>query len=73
MLDTCWLLFLHSAFQLIPSHLNCVEVGVIVEAIKVGVIVEARSSDAALHHSPSWSNSPYTAWRCVGLLSSTHA
>ena len=29
------------------------------------VIVEARSSDAALHHSPSWSNSPYTAWRCV--------
>ena len=28
------------------------------------VIVEARSSDAALHHSP-WSNSPYTAWRCV--------
>ena len=35
------------------------------------VIVEARSSDAALshHHSPSWSNSPYTAWRCVGSLS----
>ncbi|CDQ77004.1 unnamed protein product [Oncorhynchus mykiss] len=28
------------------------------------VIVEARSSDSALHHSP-WSNSPYTAWRCV--------
>ena len=28
-------------------------------------IVEARSSDAALNHSPSWSNSPYTAWRCV--------
>jgi hypothetical protein len=27
------------------------------------VIVEIRSSDAALHHSPSWSNSPYTAWR----------
>jgi hypothetical protein len=27
--------------------------------------VEVRSSDAALHHSPSWSNSPYTAWRCV--------
>ena len=33
------------------------------------VIVEARSSDAALHHSPSWSNSPYIAWRCVGSLS----
>ena len=33
------------------------------------VIVEARSSDAALHHSPLWSNSPYTAWRCVGSLS----
>ena len=28
------------------------------------VIVEARSSDAALNHSP-WSNKPYTAWRCV--------
>ena len=33
------------------------------------VTVEARSSDAALHHSPSWSNSPYPAWRCVGSLS----
>ena len=32
-------------------------------------IVEARSSQAALNHSPSWSNSPYTAWRCVGSLS----
>ena len=30
--------------------------------------MEARSSDAALHHSPSWSNSPYTAWRCVGVF-----
>uniref|UniRef100_A0A8C7MFW1 Myosin IG n=1 Tax=Oncorhynchus kisutch TaxID=8019 RepID=A0A8C7MFW1_ONCKI len=29
----------------------------------------AMSSDAVLHHSPSWSNSPYTAWRCVGSLS----
>ena len=27
MLNTCWLLFLHSAFQLIPIHLNWVEVG----------------------------------------------
>ena len=54
MLSTCWLLFLHSAVRLISKHLNWVE-----------VIVEARSSDAALHHSPSWSNSPYTAWRCV--------
>ena len=26
------------------------------------VTVEAS---ATLHHSPSWSNSPYTAWRCV--------
>jgi hypothetical protein len=33
------------------------------------VIVEARSSETALHHSPSWSNSLYTAWRCVGSLS----
>ena len=32
------------------------------------VIVDARSSDAALHHSPSLSNSLYTAWRCVGVL-----
>ena len=29
------------------------------------VTVAARSSGAALHHSPSWSNSPDTAWRCV--------
>ena len=35
----------------------------------VRVMVEARSSDAVLHHSPSWSNSPYTTWRCVGSLS----
>uniref|UniRef100_A0A674DTJ4 Ras association domain family member 8b n=1 Tax=Salmo trutta TaxID=8032 RepID=A0A674DTJ4_SALTR len=27
MLSTCWLLFLHSAVQLIPNHLNWVEVG----------------------------------------------
>ena len=32
------------------------------------VIVEARSFDAALHHS-YWSSSPYTAWRCVWSLS----
>jgi hypothetical protein len=55
MLSTCWLLFLYSAVQLIPNHLNWV--------------VEARSPDAKLHHAPSWSNSPYTAWRCVGSLS----
>ena len=41
MLCTCWLLFLHSAVQLLPIHLNC------------QVIVEAKSSDAAHHHSPS--------------------
>ena len=27
MLSTCWLLFLHSAVQLNPNHLNWVEVG----------------------------------------------
>ena len=27
MLSTCWLLFLNSAVQLIPNHLNLVEVG----------------------------------------------
>ena len=32
------------------------------------VIVEARSSDAALHHSPSCSNIPYTAWRSVNTF-----
>jgi hypothetical protein len=32
--------------------------------------VETKSSDAALHHSPSWWNSLYTAWMCVG--SSVH-
>ena len=26
MLSTCWLLFIHSAVQLIPNHLNWVEV-----------------------------------------------
>ena len=29
MLSTCWLLFLHSAVQLIANHLNLVEVGVL--------------------------------------------
>jgi hypothetical protein len=28
MLSTCWLLFLQSAVQLIPNHLNWIEVGV---------------------------------------------
>ena len=59
MLSTCWLLYLRSAVWLIRNHLNLVEVRG----------MEARSSDAALHHSPSWSNSPYTAWKCVGPLS----
>ena len=27
MLSTCWLLFLHSAVQLFPNHLNWVDVG----------------------------------------------
>jgi hypothetical protein len=27
MLTTCWLLFVHSAVQLIPNHLNLVQVG----------------------------------------------
>ena len=27
MLSTCWLILLHSAVQLIPNHLNLVEVG----------------------------------------------
>ena len=49
MLST-WLIFLHALIQLIPNHLNWVE---------VLVIVETRSSDAALHHSP------YTACMCV--------
>ncbi|KAK6301202.1 hypothetical protein J4Q44_G00293000 [Coregonus suidteri] len=44
MLSTCWLCFLHSAVQLIPNHLN---------RGSGRVIVEARSSDAALHHSTS--------------------
>ena len=29
------------------------------------VTVEAKSSDAALHHSPCWLYSPYTDWRWV--------
>ena len=42
-----------------PTHPNWFEVG----------RMTVRSSDAALHHSSSWSNSPYTAWRCGGSLS----
>ena len=42
-----------------PTHPKPSQMG------KHWVIVEARSSDAAPHHSPSLSNSPYTAWRCV--------
>ena len=32
------------------------------------VILEASPSDTALHHSPSWSDSHYKAWRCVLVL-----
>ena len=62
MLSTCWLLFLHSAIKLIPNHLNWVEIGWLWRP-------GPCSTDAALHHTHSWSNSPYTAWRCVGSLS----
>lgn len=44
-----WLLFLHSLVHLGTDH----------------VIVEARSSDAALHHPPSWTNSSYITYSCV--------
>ena len=33
------------------------------------MIVEARSSDAALHHSPSWSNSPFTGLMFIPCVS----
>jgi hypothetical protein len=56
-LSTCWLLFFHSAVLLIPNHTNSVEVGWL------------WRPDHLMQHSPSWSNSPYTAWRCVGSLS----
>ena len=52
MLSACWLLFLHSAG---PTHAKPSQLG------WGRVIVEARSSDAAPHHSLSWSNNPYTA------------
>ena len=54
-LSTCWLLFLHSG----PTHSKPSQLGWGRE------IVEARSSDAALHHAPSWSSITYKAWRCV--------
>ena len=55
-----WLLFLHSAVQLIPSQ----------SQFGLGqMIVAARSSDTALHHSPSWSNSHYILEVCLGSLS----
>jgi hypothetical protein len=53
MLSTCWLLLLCGPTHPKPSQLHY-----------GWVIVEARSSDAALHHSP-WSINPYTAWWCV--------
>ena len=56
MLSTCWLLFHHSVVQLIPNHLNWVEVRWL---WRPGHLMHA------LHHSPSWSNSLYTVWRCV--------
>lgn len=53
--STCWLPYQQAAansFQTIPVDLG-------------QVIAEARSSDAELHHTASWSNSPYSAWMCV--------
>ena len=55
MLSTCRQLFLPSVVQLIPNHLNWVEVGWL---WKPGHLMQH-------HHSPSWSKSPYTAWMCV--------
>jgi hypothetical protein len=56
MLSTRWLLFLHSAVQLIPNHLNWVEVRWL---WRPGHLMQHQ-------HSPSWSNSPYTA--CKGFI-----
>jgi hypothetical protein len=53
--------FMRNAF---PKILEFSHVEYLLAAFRV--IVEACSSDAALHHSPSWSYSPYIAWRCVG-------
>ena len=48
--------FPYSVGQQIPNHLNWVE---------VGWLWRPGHLNAALHLSPSWSNSPYTALRCV--------
>ena len=59
MLSTYWMIFFYSAVQLIPNQLNWVEVRGL-----------WRPGHLMQHHpSPSWSNSTYTAWRCVGSLS----
>ena len=55
----CWALVGCFSFTLRSNSFKTISIGL------SWVIVEVRSSDAALHHSPSWSNSPYTAWRCV--------
>ena len=56
MLSTCWLLFLHSAVQLIPNHLNWVEFGGL---WRPGHLMQPSITlllgQIAL----------YTAWRCV--------
>uniref|UniRef100_A0A674D9E5 Myosin IG n=1 Tax=Salmo trutta TaxID=8032 RepID=A0A674D9E5_SALTR len=43
--------------------------GTLIDHFTRSVAAVRRSSDTVLHHYPSWSNSPYTAWRCVGSLS----
>jgi hypothetical protein len=70
MLSTCWLLFLLSAVQLIPNYLNWFEEGCL---WRPGLLRWADCGGHVIwcstHHSPSWSYSPYTAWKCVGSLS----
>lgn len=58
-LNAFWLLFRRTAVELIPDHLG----------LALGwVIVEARSSEAVVHPSASWWNSPDQAWEvCLGV------
>jgi hypothetical protein len=58
-LSTCLLFFLRSDVQLIPNHLNWFEVRWL---WRPGHLMQHS------YHSPSWSNSPYTASRWVGSL-----
>ena len=55
-----WALVGCFSFTLQSNSTQTISIG-----LRLGDCGGQGSSDAALHHSPSWSNSPYTTWSCV--------